>query len=269
MPISDEELQVLIEKISLDHSWDLSQYKWPTLKRRVFTRMNEAKCHSPEEYYELVSENEEEYTKLINALTVNYTYWFRDELAWNQILRIMDEKAHAKEGGTVRIWSAGCSTGEEPYSLAILAQKIKNLRETDEFKISFRIYATDIDQAALEKAKAGVYDNQNVNIDPDELEHYFDDLGDQYSIKQELKQMVHFDRLDLSKDEYPRYQDIILCRNVMIYFDKDLQKKVLQNFYYAMKEDGYLVNGKSEVLPISTKHLFEIIDLEEHIFQKI
>jgi len=266
MEVSDEELQLLIEKIALDHNWDLSQYKPKTLKRRILTRMHLAKINSADRYYEYITENKAEYVKLLNALTVNYTYWFRDTSVWSEVLNIMAEKAFNNE--EVRIWSAGCSTGQEPYSLAILARKI--LDKYPDRDLKFRIYASDIDDVALEKAKNGLFSKQFVNIDEQERGEYFDDFDeDNLKIKKEIQDMVEFRKLNLTKDNYYRNLDIILCRNVMIYFSKELQTDILQNFYYSLKKEGFLINGKTEVLPMKVQHLYDVVNLQEHIFKKL
>ena len=266
MPISDAELQILIEKISLDHNWDLNAYKWPTLKRRIKSRMVENRCETAEAYYKLIDEKPEEYRTLINALTVNYTYWFRDESVWELVLEIMTKEA--KDKAEVRIWSAGCASGEEAYSLAILADKVKNFYAKNGHKVMFTIFATDIDDISVKRAQAGIYEKDRVNISDEEIPHYFDKKGDQFLIKSEYKKMVKFSRLDLAKDHYPSRIDLILCRNVMIYFTKDLQKEIFENFYYSMNKGAYIVTGKTEVMPVKTNTLFEMINTEEHIFRK-
>ena len=267
MPISDAELQILIEKIALDHNWDLNAYKWPTLKRRIKARMVEKKCETPEKYYALIDSDPEEYKNLINALTVNYTQWFRDDSVWDLILDIMTKQAHDKS--EVRIWSAGCATGEEAYSLAILAYKIKNFYSKKGHKVDFIIHATDVDEICIKAAREGVYETANVNISEEEIDHYFNRKGSKLAIKPEYKEMVTFSRLDLAKDHYPAKLDLILCRNVMIYFTKELQKIIFENFYYSMKKGAYLVTGKTEVMPVKTNSLFEIVDLEDRIFKKV
>ncbi|MBU2523844.1 protein-glutamate O-methyltransferase CheR [Patescibacteria group bacterium] len=267
MPISDAELQILIEKIAIDHNWDLGSYKWPTLKRRVKARMVDTDCFTPEKYYKFIEENEEEYKKLINSLTVNFTSWFRDEGAWEWVLKIMSDKALKNE--QIRIWSAGCSTGEEAYSLAILAKKIEDsYAGCGNRKPKFVIYASDIDKVALETAKKGVYAKDRMNIDDSELSFYFDEKEGLFSVKEEIKRLVRFSVIDLVKDDYPKDMDLILCRNVMIYFSKDLQAKVFENFYYALRDSGFLITGKVEVMPMNINHLFEMINVSEHVFKK-
>lgn len=263
MPITDEELQILIEKIALDHSWDLQWYKMNTLKRRIKMRMNLKKCKTVEEYYDLISESDEEYRDLINALTVNYTFWFRDELVWNEVLKVIHDKAKAGNKH-IRIWSAGCATGEEAYSLAILAMRVQNLIPD----VRITIHATDIDEVALNAAREGKYHKDRVNLDDSKIRKYFNGLGHDVKIKDELKNMVTFTKLDLAKDLYPSKLDLILCRNVMIYFEKTLQSQIYQDFYYNLMKDGYLVTGNTENLPQNVRHLYEMENMEKHIYRK-
>ena len=261
MDITDTELQVLIEKISLDHNWDLNSYKIPTLKRRIASRIHDTKCSSVEAYYRLIEESPDEYKKLLDVITVNYTYWFRDEDVWEGILRMLYEKSQKVEG-KVAVWSAGCSTGEEPYSLAILASKID--------KDKFKIHASDIDDRALNAAKNGLFEKFKINLQEEEIEKYFDKQGPTtFKIKDSFKSLVEFTKIDLSKDQYPKNLDMITCRNVMIYFNKILQEKVYQDFCYALKKGGIMVTGNVENLPPKVRHLFEIVDNNLHIYRKL
>jgi len=218
------------------------------------------------EYMRLL--DDEEYEKLFEALTINLSYFFRDgttfEALRDKVLRpLLREKAE-QGSRLVRVWSAGCAGGEEPYSVAILFHELLG-GELQNWRI--RILATDLDAGALEKARRGVYDEFSFRgMDPRYLRRYFDPVSQgEYAIKPQVAALVKFERHDLIADPPPRRLDLILCRNVLIYFSREQQGRLLKTFHRALNDRGYLVIGKTEVL---MARLFKPLNLKERIYVK-
>ncbi|MEZ0536416.1 protein-glutamate O-methyltransferase CheR [Caldicellulosiruptoraceae bacterium PP1] len=225
----------------------LSEDKDNHVKMRLNKRMNELSIPDIYHYFNYLKQDKKEIQKLINEITVNETYFFRefDQLkVFGEICLL--EIAQEKNQNTrkIRIWSAGCSTGEEPYSLAIIAKEILG----DEFEVE--ILASDIDQNVLNKAKMGIYDKRSVRYLPDEyLNKYFIKVEEGYKINNEIKKMVKFFHHNLIKyDEYSLFNnvDFIFCRNVLIYFSDENKAKVVQGFYNVLNNGGYIFLGHSE-----------------------
>nr|WP_269140575.1 protein-glutamate O-methyltransferase CheR [Archaeoglobus neptunius] len=206
---------------------------------------------------------------MINTITINVTEFMRDRTPFEYLMKvILPEIASRKRrvnSNIVRFWSAGCSCGEEPYSLAICALEALG----DGWMIS--IYATDIDDACLEMAREGFYKpTQLKNLSRALINKYFDREGDGYRVKSFLKRYVRFKKHDLTTDEpVSRYLDVVFCRNVMIYFSENQKAKAVNDFYNALIAGGYLVIGKSETLPAGFKSRFECVNLREKVYRKI
>jgi len=264
------ELLHLLDKVRRERGLDCRQYKINFLKRRLAVRLRARGVESYREYMQLL--DDEEYEKLFEALTINLSYFFRDGSAFealrDKVLKpLLQEKAE-RGSRLVRIWSAGCASGEEPYSIAILlhellGQDLKNWR--------IRILATDLDAGALEKARRGVYGKFSFQgVDPAYIARYFTPLPPkEYAIKPEIAAMVKFERRDLIADPPPRRLDLILCRNVLIYFTREQQRKLLLTFHQALNDEGYLLIGKTEVLMGPAARLFRPLDPREHIYVKV
>ncbi|MCM8773891.1 MAG: protein-glutamate O-methyltransferase CheR [Candidatus Omnitrophica bacterium] len=255
----------LLEKIYQDRGVDFSQYHRNILKRRIALRMQVNGIDSYTDYLKLLINYPEEYDKLFEVLTINVSEFFRDLDNWaviNSLLKDLSEKARL-EKRRLKVWSAGCAYGEEPYSIAILAKEL-NLAEVIE------IIATDVDKSSLEVARRGEFDTYRIkNISKELLKKYFDSKGDgKYQLKDNIKIMVEFKYHNLIGDPYPKDMDIIFCRNVFIYFTKPLQEQILNRFYYSLRDEGYLVIGKSEVILTEAKLIFEEVSIENRLYRK-
>lgn len=228
-----------------------------TLISKIYQRMKELKIGNPQEYYQLLANsysdnNNQEWQNLVLLITNIESYFFRDRGQFNLLrFHILPEIIKKQElTRQLKIWSAGCSTGEEPYSLAILIQEmIPNIHQWN-----VKIIATDINTQALAKAKHGVYNSWSFRIVPAEVKaQYFEKVFDDYKIKHSLKRLITFEKLNLVYDLFPSVQldihdfDLIICRNVFIYFDHESIAKVVHKFFNCLKESGYLLTGHAEL----------------------
>ncbi|PSB06287.1 hypothetical protein C7B62_23285 [Pleurocapsa sp. CCALA 161] len=213
---------------------------------------------APEQYYQLLSlpgsASEQEWQHLSELLTNNESYFFRDRqqlnLLKNQIFPQLIQQKRQQGDLTLRIWSAGCSTGQEPYSLAIMLKEL--LLDLDAWNLT--IFGTDIDLAALNQARAGIYSQWSFrDTEPRIKQQYFEPLGRNYQIERSIRQMVTFQKLNLLRDQFPqlfsnlREIDLIVCRNVFIYFGSATIGKILAKFYDTLLPNGYLLVGHSEL----------------------
>ena len=264
--IEEQGFNVLKKLIYKELGLNCTYYRDSYLRRRVDYRMRSKGISSYWEYNKYLKDHPEEYKLLIKDLTINYTKFFRDSDVWVYFkIRILPALLAAKK--TIRIWSAGCASGEEPYSIAmiiddVLGQRIRN------YLVS--IYATDIDETCLKKAKEGEYESSEVSeISNHFLRKYFVQEGNKYRIKENIKRMVHFRYGDLTKDLGYRNMDVIFCRNVFIYFSKEAQAKICIRFHSALNQNGYLIIGKTEVLPDQVRGKFKCINNNCRVFQKV
>ncbi len=234
------------------------------VEKRIEGRLAAIQMGSPEEYYQYLRfdpDRQAEWDALIISITTNETYFMREERQLRCFQRdILPQLAERSTTGRVRIWSAGCSSGEEPYSLAILLKETKLSKQ-----VAVEIYATDINTRVLSRAKEGVYtENSFRTTDAAFKEKWFTESGPgHWRVKDELRQGITFSRFNLF--ELERYSllapfDVIFCRNVIIYFDLDVKVKVVERFYDRMKPGGYLLLGHSESL-ISVPGNFKLVHL--------
>jgi two-component system, chemotaxis family, CheB/CheR fusion protein len=226
---------------------DFRQYKTPTIVRRLSRLMATAGCETLKDYLRHLTSHPEAYQRLISTFLIKVTEFFRDPALFAQlsdrILPDIIEQAR-DDRGELRLWSAGCATGEEAYSLAIaLAELLGDEVET----MPVRIFATDLDADAIAFARRGIYPASALKeIPPPLLAKYFTRIDDAYQIKKRIRNLTVFGEYDLGqRAPFPRI-DLVLCRNVLIYFTKELQQRTLQLFAFSLRPGGYLVLGKSE-----------------------
>ncbi|MEI0494058.1 protein-glutamate O-methyltransferase CheR [Brachyspira intermedia] len=230
------------------------------LESRIASSMKERNLEVVEDYYKLVSSDKEELKKFLDNITTNLTKFFRNEpnfkLLKNYVLpKIMKYK---KTGEQIRIWSAGCSTGEEPYSIAITCLETPGITDRD-----IKIFASDLSLNSLVAAKEGRYEEHKVeNVPKEYLKKYFDKLASgEYSIKNDIKKLITFDYHNLRHRGSQSNMDVIFCRNVLIYFDNESVKLTVNRFYDILNEHGFLFIGHSESLfGLDTKFKFNNID---------
>lgn len=247
------------------------QKKFYFLSKRIEKRMQVLGITDPVTYLRRLKfgdKNGEELQNLVDLITINETYFFRDfpqlqAFAEYCLPEVVERKIKTRDDN-LKIWSAGCSTGEEPYTISIILYEM--LEDVNSWSIE--ILATDIDKEALRKAQEGIYEWRSVKHVPTEyLKKYFEIIKDKYKIKDEVKKLVKFEHLNLMDFLSLRKKrgfDFIFCRNVLIYFDEISRKKVVDHFYIALNKGGYIFLGSSESLARIT-NAFKIKRLGGHI----
>lgn len=238
------------------------------VKRKVERRIAEIGLSNFEEYLSRIKEDlgEQKYLSLI--LTVTISRFFRDQEVFNTLRRsILPNLLKEKNQGELKIWSIGCASGEEPYTLSLLW---KENFEGIHPEVRLSILATDIDENMLERAREGRYQKSSIREVPEEiLRKCFNREGDEYVLDQSIRQTVEFERHDILQEEPFNEMDIIFCRNLaMTYFSKETQMAVLKKLATSLKEKGYLVIGKDESLPLIYPTLFVLVFREEKIYQR-
>lgn len=267
--ITDPELLALADRILEDSGFDIRQYKERPLKRRLAVRLRSCKINSYGQYAELLKADPGEYPKLFDALTINVTKFYRNPETYQavaeRVLPIITEGWEQK--APLQFWSAGCSSGEEPYSLAIMWTEFKRSRGLTGQAL---VYATDIDRLSLEKAQAGVYEWGSLDEMPRELvERHFNKEGARFSVCPEVKKLVKFHKAELLEPSPFRQVDMVFCRNVLIYFNRASQEKVFRHFLQSLKPGGFLVLGKVETMIGQPKESFAAFDTKERIYQRV
>jgi two-component system CheB/CheR fusion protein len=261
------EMEQILQKIRAARNFDFRNYKRATLERRVQRRMQDRGKRSLSEYAGLLERDPAEFDALLNSMLIKVTSFFRDPEAWNElstkaIPQMLSEK---RPGEEVRVWCAGCATGEEAFSAAIaLADAMGPSFANQEVKI----FGTDVDEKAIAFARRGHYSRQQIESVPKKvLEEWFTEEGDGYTVRKELRRAVVFGINNLVSDAPISRLDLLICRNVFIYLDTVLQKRVLSRFHYALRRHGVLVLGKSELIPFAAR-IYEPLDLSLRIYRK-
>lgn len=264
----DDEFHVLVQKASKSSGVALKSYRDNYLRRRIDLRMKAVGIDNYATYMRLLDKNKNEVTEFMNAITINVTEFMRDRTPFlffqNEILPDLIEKKKKSQNHLVRFWSAACSNGEEPYSIAICSKEILPA----DWSIS--IYATDIDEDSLNRASKGIYTKEQLkNLDQRYIQKYFEPSGKDFKVKNINKLSIRFMKHDLtSQPPISKHLDAVFCRNVMIYFNDEQKIKMLTDFYNSLSDDGYLIIGKSETLPDEIRALFSVADIREKIYKK-
>ena len=219
---------------------DLNAYKERQMKRRIDTLIQKNNIQGYDKYVAVLKTDKERFDEFINYITINVSEFYRNPEQW----KFMDEKVFPKLierfGKNLKVWSAACSTGDEPYSLVMALSKHIPLNQ-------IKIYATDLDKTVMAKAKVGLYDAKSIAGVPDEFKKkYFTPVGPSFKISDEIKARVEFHEHNLLKDKYPTDYNLILCRNVIIYFTDEAKDEVFKKFYDSLKKGGYLFIGSTE-----------------------
>lgn len=243
--------------------YDFREYRESTLQRRIARRVHASGCPTETAYLDYLLNHAEEEIKLLNDLTIRVTEFFREPPVWETVRKeiipqlVVDSEEHRRR--QIKIWSAGCATGEETYSLAILFAA----------SLFVSILGTDLNEDSLDQARRGIYSQEKLkSISPSIRTEYFQPVEGGYQICPRIKERVDFQRTDLVLGEVPGEFDLISCRNVLIYFSKELQEKVLLKFHRALRPGGFLWLGKAESLWGRSQDLFECLDKGAKIFRK-
>ncbi len=261
------ELRELVDQLARERNLDLRGYKSSSLERRVRHRMFQVKIVDFGAYARYIAAHPEEVNQLLNAVLINVTRFFRDPPMWEALReRILPELTRdLRPGDSFRAWSAGCASGEETYSLCILLAEHFGERLRD---YEVKVYGTDIDEEALVTARRAEYPADTLEFVPRHLRDKHFSPGPIRRLSRETRRMAIFGRNNLVSDAPISHVKLMLCRNVLIYFDAGLQKGILERLHYALDPDGILVLGKAES-QWTRSALFQMIDAKARIFRRL
>jgi two-component system CheB/CheR fusion protein len=254
----------LVEYLRDTRGFDFTGYKRPSLMRRVSRRASDLGMQDFTAYLDYLQVHAEEFAILFDKILINVTEFFRDKAAWDYLARNIVPKLIAKDG-EIRVWSTGTASGEEAYSAAILL--CEALGE-ESFIRRVKIYATDIDEDALSRARGAYTEKDLESLGPEMRARYFEAQGQEYVFQTPLRRTVIFGRHDLMRDAPISRLDLLICRNTLIYFTAEAQGRILARFHSALNDDGYLFLGRSELL-LTHAELFTPVDITERIFSKV
>ncbi|MBO5093287.1 MAG: protein-glutamate O-methyltransferase CheR [Lachnospiraceae bacterium] len=219
---------------------DLNAYKEKQMKRRIDTLIGKHKVVGYENYVQLLKTNKDRFEEFVNYLTINVSEFYRNPSQWDVMDKEIIPELIRKFGKNLKIWSAACSTGDEPYSLVMALSRHLPLNQ-------IKIFATDLDKQVIAKAKVGLYSEKSIVSVPDDLKKkYFTKVGLSYQISDEIKSRVEFKEHNLLKDTYPTNYHMIVCRNVLIYFTEEAKDEVFVKFQQSLAKGGILFIGSTE-----------------------
>ena len=256
----------ILNKLTQETKVDFTLYKSSTITRRIERRMTTLKVTSVVDYNNHLIKNKDEVHELFKDILIGVTSFFRDDESFTQLQEILTSYLNEKEDKTIRIWTAACSTGEEPYTIAMILSEILGARAA-EYKI--QIFASDLDIVAIDTARKGIYpESAIINIPTKFKSKYFTIKGDQFEIIKQIKEMVIFSKHDITRDPPFLRLDLVSCRNLLIYFTTELQKKIFPLFHYSLKDKGLLFLGKSESVG-QFQNYFKTVNKKWKIYESI
>jgi chemotaxis protein methyltransferase CheR len=242
-------------------------YKEKCLRRRIAVRMRACAVHTYAAYGEVIEADEAERRRLLDTVTINVSKFFRNADTWEVLRREVVPTLFALPDPEIRIWSAGAAGGEEAYSMAILLREHAERHGGDVSR--FRIRGTDIDRQSLEDAGRGEYGEfAFTELDDARRARWFE-WADGWRVRDEVRAMVEFTRHDLMRDAFPRHQHLVLCRNVIIYFERVIQHALFDRFREALVPGGYLVLGKVEAMFGQSSRGFNAVAGRERVFRRL
>ena len=219
---------------------DLNCYKEKQMRRRIDTLITKNKINYYSEYVALIKKDKEKFEQFVNFLTINVSEFYRNPEQWKILENEVFPKLVEKFGKNIKIWSAACSTGDEPYSLVMSLSRVVTLA-------NIKVIATDIDKQVLEQARVGLYNEKSlVGVPADLKAKYFTKVGNSYQISDEIKKHVEFKEHNLLKDPYPTGCHLIVCRNVVIYFTEEAKDEIYKKFNASLVKGGSLFIGSTE-----------------------
>ena len=263
----EDQFEALLELLKESRGFDFTGYKRSSLMRRVNRRMQQLSIASYGEYIDYLQVHPDEFTTLFNTVLINVTDFFRDQDHWQHLRTevLPTLLSNKKPTESIRVWCAGCASGEEAYSVAmVLAEEL-----ADELRTRVKIYATDVDDEALAIARQATYGEKEVRgVPADLLDRYFEHTGQRYAVAKDLRRVVIFGRNDLVQDAPISRVDLLVCRNTLMYLNAETQARVLARFNFALNPFGVLFLGKAEMLLTHGK-LFTPIDLKRRFFRTV
>ena len=263
---SATEFTKLLDYLKASRGFDFSAYKVSSLMRRIQKRMRDVGVTTYPDYMDYLEVHPNELGPLFDTILINVTSFFRDAPAWQHLAdhilpRILEERGQDQP---IRVWSAGCASGEEAFTIAMLLAEALG---EEGFRQWVKIYATDADEGALATARQGNYDVRQVaGVPPELLEKYFEPVGSRYIFRGDLRRCLIFGRHDLIQDAAISRLDLLVCRNTLMYFNAEAQSRILARFHFALQKTGYLFLGKAETLLAHDG--FKPVDLKHRIFAK-
>jgi two-component system CheB/CheR fusion protein len=266
-PPDTPQFEEFLQRLKNGRGFDFTAYKRPTLRRRVAKRMSEVGVGDHEQYADILEADAAEAQALFNTILINVTRFFRDPAAWQALECevIASIAANHRPGEPVRVWCAGCASGEEAYTVAILLAEALGV---ESFRDDVKIYATDVDDEAIAAARHAVYPQRAMSDVPPELvERYFVRQGGDYAFRKDLRRCLIFGRHDLLADAPISHVDLLVCRNTLMYFNSEGQRRILARFYFSLRDDGYIFLGKAEML-LAHAEQFAPVNLKWRIFTK-
>lgn len=264
---TDEAFEALLRYMRDSRGFDFTGYKRTSLMRRVRRRMDQAGYPTFEEYLDFLQASSDEFTALFNTILINVTSFFRDAEAWDYVGAEVIPRLLAERGpdDPIRVWSAGCASGQEAYTLAMLLAEALG---ADEFRQRVKIYATDVDEDALSEGRTASYDAKAVeSVPPEMLGRYFEQVNGRYVFRKDLRRAVIFGRNDLVTDAPISRVDLLVCRNALMYLNAETQRNVLGRLHFALTPQGTLFLGHAEML-LSHGDRFTPLSLKHRIFRK-
>jgi two-component system, chemotaxis family, CheB/CheR fusion protein len=262
----DPEFEALLNFLKEQRGFDFTGYKRASLVRRVRRQMDTLGIGSYADYYDYLELHPDEFTALFNTVLINVTSFFRDPEAWAYLSEsILPALVERRPDQPIRLWSAGCASGQEAYSLAMAMAEILGL---EGFRERVKIYATDVDEDALTQARHAAFTDRELDGVPSEfIDKYFEQSNHRKVFRGELRRSVIFGRNDLVQDAPISHCDLLVCRNTLMYFNAQTQAGILDRLHFALQPDGVLFLGKAEML-LSHANLFEPIELKRRFFRR-
>ena len=260
-------LEGLLEFIRESRGFDFTGYKRTSLTRRINKRMADVGVTDYLDYRDLLETNTEEFTSLFNTILINVTSFFRDGEAWEFLQRdvVPSLLAEIEPDEEIRVWSAGCSSGEEAYSMAIMFAEVLGL---DEAVRRVKIYGTDVDEDALRTARSGLYPERSLeSLSPELREKYFEPSAGGHAIRANLRRRVIFGRHDVTGDAPISRLHLLVCRNTLMYFNVETQAQIIDRFDFALRDSGFLFLGKAEIL-LADSERFGTVSMRHRIFRR-
>ncbi len=239
--LNKESFEIFKSNVHKKTGVDLNQYKEKQMKRRLTTLMEKRGFNTYEGYWKALQKDEQLYREFLDRITINVSEFFRNSQRWETLEKeILPKIIKEQNKDKLKVWSAACSTGEEPYSLAMLLNEFFPMSK-------IHVLATDLDNTVLNQARKGSYSEERIKeVRPDRLSKYFHKDDKFYTVNDDIKKCVTFKKHNLLEDSYDTDFDLILCRNVMIYFTEAAKKVLYENFYKALTKGGVLFVGSTE-----------------------
>jgi two-component system CheB/CheR fusion protein len=264
---ADPSFEALLDFLKRARGIDFTGYRRTSLRRRFERRLDIVGCRSFGEYVDFLEVHPEEYEELFDTLLINVTEFFRDARTWaylqdTALPRLLGSRPADEP---VRVWSAGCASGEEAYTIAMVLAEQLGL---EEYRERVKIYATDVDEEALDTARQALYPPKAIERVPAALrEKYFERADQRHGFREDLRRTVIFGRNNLVQDAPISRLDLLVCRNTLMYFTAEMQSHVLRHYHFALRDNGVLVLGRPEMI-ISHRDLFAPLDLEQRVFAR-